>query len=162
MASIRIIAHAQLATRDQIVNTKSTNVIQDHVKMAAHAPITTMIIHAIVLMDSPEKIVRNMLIGVHKIHVKMEHLVHNVKIPINVTVYRAGLENYVTLKWYHAKMLQSERESMLRNYVIMELAKTLEIHTNAIAIWDTLDRTVRRRSTNANHSHVKMVALAKI
>lgn len=87
MALIRTIAHAQLDTQDQIVNTKSTNVIQIPVKMEVHARTTVTIIHVIVHMDSLEKTVQNTLIGVRKIHVKMELPVHNVKIRTNVTVY---------------------------------------------------------------------------
>lgn len=43
----------------------------------------------------------------------------------------------------------------------MERVKTLEIHINATAVWATPDHTVRRKLTNANLSHAKMVAHAK-
>lgn len=162
MVSIRIIVRAQPATQVRIASIKSTNVTQIHARMVEHAPITITIIHAIVHMDSLEKIVPNMLIGVHKIHVKTVHRVHNVKTPINVVVCLAGPENYVTSKWFHAKMLLFERVSAQKNYVTMELVKTLAIRINVIVIWVTLDRIVRRKSTNVNRNHVKMVAHAKI
>lgn len=86
MESIHTIAHVQLVTQDQTVNTKLTSVIQDRAKMVEHAPITTMTIRAIVLMDSLEKTVLSMSIGVHKIRVKMVLPVRNAKTPTNATV----------------------------------------------------------------------------
>lgn len=86
MASIHIIAHVRPATLDQIANIKSINVIQIHVEMEEPVPIIAMIIHAIVHTASPAKIVPNIWIGVHRIHVKMALRVHNMKIPINAIV----------------------------------------------------------------------------
>lgn len=43
----------------------------------------------------------------------------------------------------------------------MEHVRTLAIRINATAIWATVDRTAKRKSMSANHSHVKMVAHAK-
>lgn len=105
MESIHTIARAQPATPVQTVNTKSTSVTQAHAKMEVLVRTTITTTHATVHTDSPEKIARNMWIGVHKIHVKMAHHVHNTKTLTNVTVYLDGLENCVTLKWCHAKML---------------------------------------------------------
>lgn len=109
MALTRTIARARLATPDRTVNTKLTNATRDHAKTVAHALITITITHAIVLMDSLEKIVPNMWIGVHKIHVKTALLARSVKTHTNVIVYRVGPENCATLKWSHAKMLPSEK-----------------------------------------------------
>lgn len=105
MASIRTIAHAHLATRVPIANTKSTNAILAHAKMVELVRITTMITPAIVLMDLREKIVPNTWIGVYRIHARMVHHVVNVRTLTNVIVYRDGRENCATSKWFHAKML---------------------------------------------------------
>lgn len=112
MASIHTTARAHLDTLDRIANIKSTNAIPDHVKMVEHARIIITTIHAIVRMDSLERIVPSMLIGVHKIHAKMVHRAINEKTHSNVTACRAGPENCATSKWFHAKMLPSGKVLM--------------------------------------------------
>lgn len=121
-----------------------------------------MIIRAIVLMDLLERTALSMSIGVHRVHAKMVLLVHNAKMHTNAIVYRAGLENCATLRWFPVRMLPFEKELTLKVFATTELVKTLEILTDAIAIKDTPDRIAKKKSTNVNRLRARMAEHAKI
>lgn len=121
-----------------------------------------MIIHAIAHMDLLEKTALSMSTGVHRAHAKMALLVHNAKIHTNAIVYWAGLENCVTLKWFPVKMLPFEKALTRKVFATTELAKILEILTDAIVIKDTRDHIVKKKSTNVNRLRARMAEHAKI
>lgn len=83
-------------TQDLTANIKSTNVILNLAAMERLVMNKITTTRATALTDTPVNNAWKTLIGAHKCPVKMELLVCNEKISINVCALRAGQENFVT------------------------------------------------------------------
>lgn len=97
--------------------------------------------------------------GVQDPLVKTMQLVAKTKTIINVSAVQAGLERSVMLKWFPAKMLQSEKVYLRIGFVIMVHVKTLATVIAVTALMVTQAVTVRQKSMSVTQLPVKMVQL---
>lgn len=162
MTSTATIAHADLVSPAQIVNSRSINAIHSLVGMGRPVMISVMTTNAIARTVSMESSVRTTSIGALKCPVRMVLLVNNVNISTNVLVLQAGQENYVTLRWCRAEMQQLAKALNPNCCATMVAVKILETLIVVSVSRATPAPIARRKSMSVNQLPVRMVVPAKI